>query len=187
MALLLAKTKKLSSTVLALETIGKWPGTNSNRCVGAARSTRAACGPRDHLSGAAIGERVNAKHAVSWLAGALAELHASRWTLSDELFDNPLKNPEGRALPVIPRPAWGGGSDAWSLCLEGTDLTVRPQGTPAGGGEGCRRIAPLLKRAATYVSEDEIGQAGNLFHDFQIYFRPAIVIVGKKRHSRKLM
>jgi hypothetical protein len=88
-------------TVLALETIGKWPGTNSNRCVGAARSTRA-CGPRDHLSGAAIGERVYAKHAVSWLAGALAELHSSRWTLSDELFDNPLKNPEGRALPAIP-------------------------------------------------------------------------------------
>ena len=81
------------------------------------------------------------------------------------------KEPEKTSLAGHPLdPAWGGGSDAWSLCLEGTDLTVRPPGTPAGGGEGCRRIAPLLKRAATYVSEDEIGQAGNLFHDFQIYF-----------------
>jgi hypothetical protein len=43
---------------------------------------RAACGPRDHLSGAAIGERVYAKHAVWWLAGALAELHSTLATQS---------------------------------------------------------------------------------------------------------
>ena len=50
------------------------------------------------MSGAAIGERVDAKHAVSWLAGALAELHSTLVTqsrravapaggvLSDEIF-----------------------------------------------------------------------------------------------------
>ena len=34
------------------------------------------------MSGAAIGERVDAKHAVSWLAGALAELHSTLVTQS---------------------------------------------------------------------------------------------------------
>ena len=142
---------------------------------------RAACGPRDHLSGAAIGERVYAKHAVSWLAGALAELHSSRWTLSDELFDNPLKNPEGRALPAIPSTGVGrrkpraefvfGGDGPYSPSPRYANW--RKRGMPAD--------RTITQESSDLVSEDEIGQAGNLFHDFQIYFRPAIVSLSARR------
>jgi DNA-binding transcriptional MerR regulator len=65
------------------------------------------------MSGAAIGERVDAKHAVAWLAGALAELHATLATqerravapagglFSDELFA------EGRGAATIYIPCDG--------------------------------------------------------------------------------
>jgi len=36
------------------------------------------------------------------------------------------------------------GRQSWYLA--GTGLAARPQGTPASGGDGCQRIAPLLRR-----------------------------------------
>src|ERR1700680_1028003 len=41
-----------------------------------------------------------------------------------------------------PAGATDAGRQSWYE--EGTGLTARPQGTPASGGDGCQRIAPLL-------------------------------------------
>jgi DNA-binding transcriptional MerR regulator len=46
------------------------------------------------MLGAAIGERVDAKHAVSWLAGALAELHSTDARYPEQTS----RRPGGRAL-----------------------------------------------------------------------------------------
>ena len=52
-----------------------------------------------------------------------------------------------RATP-LPTPTPAGATDAGrqSWYSEGTGLAARPQGTPASGGDECRRIAPLLRR-----------------------------------------
>jgi hypothetical protein len=99
-----------------------------------------------------------------------------------------LKNPEGRApLPAIP--STGVGRKPRVEFVFGGDGPYSPSpGYARWRGRGMPADRTITQESSDLVSEDEIGQAGNLFHDFQIYFRPADrVIVGKEGHNRKLM